>query len=166
MILRPYLIINLLIIGLAGSSIKPNDFCLLKLEIHEQVVCKKQQCGFDLCSDDEETCKKLNEWYTIVGNYMDPKKYIQYFEDIKECKPNEYIKLKGSVCSIKNVCKFYEQFKRRNQLLKHDQCICSGNLSFKCAKNYCTDNRHTCSKVILFLNDSTYLKHINKCFNN
>lgn len=39
-------------------------------------------------------------------------KNIQSFEDIKESKPNEYNTLKESVCSIKNACKFYEQYKR------------------------------------------------------
>ena len=61
-------------------------------------MCKKQQCGFD-----EESCKKLNEWYTIEGKYVEQNKYIQSFEDIKECKPNDYITL---------IVNLNEQYKR------------------------------------------------------
>ena len=172
MILKLYLIINILTIGFT-LSIKPSDFCFLKLEIHQQVVCKKQQCGYDLCSKDEHSCKSLNDWYMLINNYnsylntKDPNKYIKLIQNIKECKPNEYITLNKNVCSIKNNCEFYEQYKLRQLFkavtLKYKQCLCSGKLSFKCGNYYCTYNKQTCSKLINFLNDSTYLKQIKKC---
>jgi hypothetical protein len=156
--------IILFLINQMTLSIKPNDFCLLNKDIYEKVICKKQQCGFDLCSKDKESCKNLNTWYMIVKTYMNPKKYIEYLENIKECEPNMYTSLKENVCSIKIACKFYEQYKHRKaNKSARKLCACSGELNFKCGKNYCTNNKITCTKLNESLVDSTYLKYINKC---
>jgi len=88
-------------------SFRTNDFCFLDKSIQKQVVCTKQQCGFDLCSSDEQSCKQINDWYHISQKFislMNIKKEIRTFyeflQGIKDCKPREYVSIKQC---LKNV---------------------------------------------------------------
>jgi hypothetical protein len=163
------------------SSFKPSYFCILNQKIQNEVVCKKQQCGFDLCSIDKTSCKNLNNWYGQCINNKDHKLFltnvtinkIEYFnkflEEIKECNPNEYISFKKQVCSIKETCQFKQQYEL-SQLLKPFKlkfkvkpCGCFGKLKFKCGKYYCSDNKYTCNIILKSMIDSTHLSFINKC---
>ena len=92
----------------------------------------------------------------------------QFLEKIKECQPNQYITLKQQICSIEAICSIEKKFEL-SQLFKpfrfttNKTCICTGQNKFKCGNNYCTDNKNTCTKLIKSLNDSTFIKHVNKC---
>jgi len=161
-------------------SIKPTYFCILNEKIQDEVVCKKQQCGFDLCSIDQRSCKILNYWYRLYEKQNanlnlnnETINLVEYFseflEEIKECNLNEYTSLKNQVCSIKETCQFNQQYEL-SQLLKPFKlkfkvkpCACFGKLKFKCGKYYCSDNKYTCNIILKSIIDSTYLSFISKC---
>jgi hypothetical protein len=159
-------------------SIQPNNFCILNKKIQKQVVCNKQQCGYDLCSNDEKSCKNLNKWYTFVYNMLmikkvadqyekEMEKFDQFFGFIKECKPNQYITLNKQVCSIQEICYLNKKYELRQLLkpsnLKIKPCACLSKLKFRCENNYCSDSKHTCNKANNTLTDLAYLNQINKC---
>jgi hypothetical protein len=153
-------------------SIKPEFFCILTENIENEVRCKAEQCGNNLCSIDYKSCENLNNWFTIVNKYIKELKNLklidQFLEKINECQPNEYISLKKQICSIEAICSIEKKFEL-SQLYKpfkfktNKSCNCTGQNKIKCGNNYCTDNKYTCAKVINSLNDSTFMKHINKC---
>lgn len=42
-------------------NIESKDFCILNENIQKTTfTCRKQQCGFDLCSKDHKSCANLN----------------------------------------------------------------------------------------------------------
>ena len=154
-------------------SIKPEYFCILTDNIENEVRCKTEQCGNNLCSIDYKSCEYLNNWFTIVHKYINEMKKLkiidQFLEKIKECQPNQYIILKQQICSIEAICSIEKKFKL-SQLFKpfrfttNKSCNCTGHQNkFKCGNNYCTDSKNTCTKLIKSLNDSTFIKHVNKC---
>ena len=79
--------------------------------------------------------------------------------------------MKKDVCSNKQACKLNEQYKQQRKLhsktgfnVTTKQCSCSGRLKYRCAKNYCTLDKHSCSKVEEnALNDSVTMKQIDRC---
>ena len=166
-ILKSILIVFLLMTQTL-QSMKQDLFCFLNKN-NEELICNKYQCGFDLCSSDENACKVLNYWSTLVERYITlfnqekkPLKYLKYLEEIKNCEPNEYLSLKKDVCSIKQACKYYEQYKQR-KISKDNKCVCSSRFKYRCAKNYCTENKNSCKKLDIALKDSYLVKLINKC---
>jgi hypothetical protein len=154
-------------------SFRTNDFCFLDKSIQKQVVCTKQQCGFDLCSSDEQSCKQINDWYHISQKFislMNIKKEIRTFyeflQGIKDCKPREYVSIKKQVCLFEEACATTLKLKQvlNTTMTMPKKCSCKGNLKFKCGKSYCTNNKYTCSKILRSQYDSSYLRAaINKC---
>jgi hypothetical protein len=49
--------------------LEPTDFCILNENIQKTFTCRKQQCGFDLCSKDYKSCANLNAWYMLIENH-------------------------------------------------------------------------------------------------
>jgi hypothetical protein len=158
-------------------SIRSKDFCILNATIEEEVICKKYQCGFDLCSVDNKSCENLNAWNMIIKKYanesmIEIEKLDKFLDNIKECESNEYISLKEQVCSIKQTCKLFQKYMsdiiskskiRTSTKSKPRSCVCSGKFSFRCGRYFCTESKFTCNRALRSLNDSTYLKHINNC---
>ena len=159
-------------------SMKSKDFCILNANIEEEVICKKYQCGFDLCATDDKSCDNLNAWNMIIKKYaneskVDIEKLDKFLDNIRECVPNEYISLKEQVCSIKKTCKLFQKYmgeiilksKKTKTSIKSKprSCACSGKFSFRCGRYFCTESKITCNKALKSLNDSTYLKHISNC---
>ena len=159
-------------------GIKSINFCIYNKDMEQKAVCKQEQCGFDLCSTDQKSCENLNNWYMILDTYIakyntkiDTNKVESlntFLENIKLCTTFQLIYLKKRVCSIEENCKFNQQYELRQLLkpskLKLKQCACSGRLSFKCGINYCSDNKHTCNKVLKYMSESTKSeKQINNC---
>ena len=162
------------------------DFCLLNSHIEEEVLCKKTQCGFDLCSTDDKSCEDLNSWTMIIRKYTDKltqmQKLDKFFDSLNECKPSQYISLKKQVCSIRETCQLFQQYmmntlvkssKNKNQNKNNNNkqsnkpkprpCACTGKFSFKCGRYFCTENKSSCITALKSLNDPVYLKHINNC---
>jgi hypothetical protein len=150
--------------------LEPTDFCILNENIQKTFTCRKQQCGFDLCSKDYKSCANLNAWYMLIENHTNQIKELikldKFLESIKKCKSNQYkSSLKIKVCSMKQVCQYYKliHFYKPVKLMLN-KCICSDKqFKFKCGKYYCSDNKNSCSKASNYLNDPIYSKNINKC---
>jgi len=151
------IIFNLTVISL---SMTPNDFCILNVKIQKNAICMKVQCDFDLCSSSKKLCNKIMVyWYMLPENFYD---------NINDCKSNEYVSTRNQICSIKETCKFYRQYELRQLLkpfnkLNAKPCACLSKLKYKCGENYCTDSKQSCTKLIHSLTSFAYVKHINKC---
>lgn len=91
MLFKSMFIIYLMMIQF-NSSIKSNDFCYLNQIIGHGLMCNYYKCGFDLY-----VLLNINH-VAILTNGICLK--IFFFDNIKNCKPNEYISLYKQVCSI------------------------------------------------------------------
>jgi len=161
------------------SSLKSTDFCIINKEMELEVICKHEQCGFDLCAIDHKSCSNLNRWYATIEKYIDSfylDKDIKnvdslntFLGQIKHCEPSKYIELRKHVCSIREHCQFNQQYELSQVLkpfrLKLKPCFCKSNLKFRCHHNYCSDSKQTCKKFVeLISDDLTQLKlQFNKC---
>ena len=148
MILK-FIFIAFLLNGITDSfkSFKPDNFCMLSKNIREEVVCKKYQCSFNICSANRKSCNHI----------------INHLSKLKTCHKNEYVSLKTQVC-LKNL----KKQKILNQLLKttitkHKSFYCTGKLKFDCENNYCSVNKNTCNIIFKTKKNKSFFNQINYC---
>jgi hypothetical protein len=131
------------------NSIKPDTFCFL--DRYHDSLCKRNQCGINICSFDEKSCTNLKRWSNLTDKYADSEKigpFFNFFSKIKECKTSDYIKLSSIVCSNKLKCNRENQnFFRYMIGLKPKECFCSGKFKYDCGNEFCSVNQKQCDSV-------------------
>lgn len=159
----------ILIIFKICNCFKHNYFCVLN--DYKNLICKKQQCGENICSKDKESCRNLKKWSDIVDKYnpkLNEKKtdqFFRFFSELKECTRTDYINLPAIVCSNKVKCNKENQgFFRYMIGLKPKECFCSGKLKYDCGNEYCVANKIICGDLFESNKNSTFLsKKIKNC---
>ncbi len=146
----------------------PDNFCYLK--DYENSFCERHQCGQNICSIDEESCKNLERWSNLIDKYVLNRKKIgklfNFFSLMKQCQLNDQFRLLPLVCSNAVKCdKEKQSFLRFMFGFKPKECFCSGKLNHDCGNDFCSLDMKTCE--FLFHNknkNSSLLKRkIKKC---
>lgn len=156
------------------SCFSQNKFCFLN--DYQNLLCKKHQCGSNICSIDGRSCKQLKEWSSLMDKYVPHLgqkrmgEFFEFFSEIKECQMNDYIRLSTIVCSNKMKCDRKNQnFFRYMLALKPTECSCSNNknnFNYNCGYNdYCSIDKYSCERLEFYYSkyDSNLESKIHKC---
>ena len=123
------------------------------------------QCSSTKCTIDQKACKMLNNSIFALMSFKIFKthnhqlnKYQELIKRIKNCPTKDYQFHLRDVCT--NVL-FCTNWPRLQQIVASNskdetQCPCGGNLSYHCAKYYCTKNKKACE-----LFQSQFINRIN-----
>jgi hypothetical protein len=150
------------------ETTKYSDFCYrtrIKNKIKECQENNKYKfnCGKDLCSIDQYSCKSLavfsmvtkhqkNEFYYFKNSekkHLYFKKKLELFmRSIKDCpKPQDYKWSSNDVCMKTENCFKAYGYGIWSILMKPDECKCMGKYKYKCNSNLCALNKKACDHL-------------------
>jgi len=190
MINKKSLILHLFTLHLV-TSLKPIDFCVLKHQeckgfydrqhnYHtkcELMKCNgsfKNDCGFNICSKNENACIHYFYYYTKLAlttpavdaflalkDFEKQNKFHLFNERIPVCKNNIYGFESKDFCSNEGNCFMINNyFKGLGKITNKIDCKCPSKRSFKCGK-YCATNSIACD----FIKSNNIKNKINDCDN-
>ena len=144
-----------------------DHFCSF-IDDNKDFICKRHHCGQNLCSFEKRSCTNLKLWSNLMSKNKAEKtfeKIFAFFNQIKECKKTNFIRLSPIVCSNKLKCDSTKQSFFRNIIgLKPKECICSGRFKYDCGNEMCAINKLTCEFLFNKNKNSTSLSNkIKKC---
>jgi len=147
-----------------------DHFCSF-IDDNKDFVCKRHQCGQNLCSFEKRSCTNLKLWSNLMYKntpFINEKRiedYFNLFSKIKGCQKNDYIRLSPIVCSNKLKCDSKKQSFFRNIIgLKPKECFCFGKFKYDCGNEMCAINKVTCKFLFNKDKNSTSLSNkIKKC---
>jgi hypothetical protein len=117
------------------KSFKPDYFCTKSNNDN----CFNYDCGRNLCSIDEKSCRNFIEWENLMKKYVkqdfERTKYNKFIKRIKRCNNNKWI---DEFMSPDYYCKKYG--------LKV-QCEI-----YSCGTKYCSINKQSCDFLLSFEN--------------
>ncbi len=148
------------------KSFSLHNFCSF-IDNNQDLICKKHQCGQNVCSSDSNSCIRLKLWSNLMSKNKAEKtfeKIFAFFNQIKECKKTNFIRLSSIVCSNKLKCDRTKQSFFRNIIgFKPKECICSGRYKYDCGNEMCAINKVTCEFLFNSHENSTSTFKIKKC---
>jgi len=164
-----------------AATLKPNDFCIRKQQeckgfydrkhnYHiqcELIKCNgafKNDCGFSICSKNENNCINYNYFYLklamttpaidaffAIKDFEKQKKFRLFNKQIPGCKNKIYkfeskdfcTNEKGNCFVINN---YFNRFALNRKITHKFDCKCPSKQSFKCGK-YCAANSIACDFI-------------------
>lgn len=154
MIKKMHIIFLTLIIIIAYNVNCSSQLCTLPVDVSfSEARCKQYQCAEQLCSTDENACKKFIDWTHLLDKKIQflqklVDAYYHYIESIHECSSGQYVMLKSVVCQNKNKCHRHNKVKWIPVSMPK-RCLCPFNYGFICENNFClADKRQPTKKII------------------
>lgn len=158
-----------------GACLKPTDLCFNEENkcrgyydsnynykiICDTAVCdqlKQFHCGLDYCSTNKSTCDEfLNLRFLIKSmtrlnlDKSRMQKYSGFFDTISKCaSTSEYVLKPNEICLNGVNCYSKQKLPLRYdnvQVIKKIDCVCTGDYSYQCGKDFCALNKFACNAL-------------------
>lgn len=155
-----------------GHGLKPIDLCQLeekKCEGYydssynfktrcESVQCdsfRKYYCGLDYCSTNKITCDEflnvkfvLKAMSRLNAEDLRVRKYTGFVKTIKSCPTSVHVWQPTEMCLNGVNCYSKTSLSLRYDnvnVIKKIDCVCTGDFSVQCGKDYCSASKSACS---------------------